>query len=289
MSLVALASLACKPTETDDDGEHPATPIEAEDAPTQLAEQICAQLFECSCASGYADEASCVETQSQLIAARIDTVLDAGGSWDPACAGQLAKTLHEWACLAPTMASQASAFDSRSCPLLRGTVAAGMDCSHDVLGDDCADGLMCIAGVCVTPPTLPVPRGELCNYDWETLPCESGSYCGWDDNYEQRICRALPKAGDACTEYLCGPQANDLICEANTCVPAPGAGEPCFDGYLCGPGTYCDGGQDFTCQPRREIGDGCGADTVCPVDASCVGNICEADPAAVCSAPNWFY
>ncbi len=36
-------------------------------------------------------------------------------------------------------------------------------------------------------------------------------------------------------------------------------------------------------QERFELGDSCGADAVCPVDASCVSSVCIADPAAVCN------
>jgi hypothetical protein len=290
LSLVLLAATACKPTDGPDDTDSPATPIEADDAADVLAQQICAQLFACEClnALDYADEAQCVATETAEISASIDSTLAAGGSWDPVCAGDMAEAMSDWECLGPNMAARESSFSPILCPILKGTAGLGNECDRSPLGDDCEVGLLCLDHTCVEEPSLPVPVGGQCYYD--ELPCASGSYCDWDENYNYRICHALPEAGDACSQdtYLCGPQANDLVCEAGICTPNPGEGESCELNLLCAPGLYCDGGKDFTCQPRRELGEGCGGDAVCPVDASCVSSICEADPAAVCNAAYLF-
>jgi Dickkopf N-terminal cysteine-rich region len=286
LSLVLLGASACKPVDDPDDGDQPATPIESDDAPDVLAKQICAQVFACECPNtlDYTDEAACVAAVTGELAGQIDPVLDAGGSWDPECAGQMAKALADWECLGQNTAAREATFSPLTCPVLKGVLGAGNSCNRSVLGDDCQAGLACISGTCIPTPTLPLQNGENCSYG--NLPCGSGSYCDWDASFDVQICQPLQEAGDACTEdqYLCGPQGSDLVCTAGICTPTPGEGESCEEFLLCGPGLYCDGGQDFTCQPRRELGDGCGADAVCPVDASCIGNICEADAAAVCSA-----
>jgi hypothetical protein len=292
LSLVLLGATACKTADGTDGGDdQPAEPIEVDDAAEVLAQQICAQLFTCECPNtlDYADQADCVATMSAEIGGQIDSALSAGGIWDAECAGDLAEAMSDWECLGPDVAAATASFSPLLCPVLKGNVGLNGNCNRSTLGDDCQVGLLCLNQVCIEQPTLPVPIGGVCGYD--DLPCVSGSYCDWDDSYNVRICHASPAAGDACAQdnYPCGPQSNDLICsEAGICEPAPGEGESCEAALLCAPGLYCDGGQDFTCQPRRELGDGCGADAVCPVDASCISNICEADPAAVCNAVNLF-
>jgi hypothetical protein len=290
VSFVAVAVLACKPPGKDED--KPASPIAADDAPAVLAEQMCAQLFACGCPAtgGYADEAECIDFVKVEIQNAIDLVVDDGGSWNAECAGELAKAMSEWECLGPTMASRESSFNVRSCPILKGTLGLGNECWQESLGDNCQEGLACIDNICVEALTLPVPEGGICEYEWETLPCASGTWCTWDQVGQQRTCQPLPQAGDPCPDggYTCGPAANDLVCEASVCTAAPGEGESCEAYLLCSAGLYCDGGKDFTCQPRQELGDGCGGDPVCPVDASCINNLCEADPAAVCSVLNLF-
>jgi hypothetical protein len=293
LSLSLLGPSACKPADGGaDDGDQPATPIEADVFADVLAQQICEQVFACTCdyaLGNYADISECVAFQTGVIAQRIDEELAPGGSWDPECAGQMVEALSDWECLGPNMAARTSTFSTLTCPILKSVVGAGGDCWTNPLGDDCEAGLLCVSGTCVTTPTLPVPDGQSCNYG--DLPCESGSYCDWvPPNYDVRVCQPLPQAGDACDvdQYFCGPQSNDLVCEAGSCTTSPGEGESCMEWNLCAPGLYCDGGQDFTCQPRRELGEGCGADAVCPVDALCVNNICEPAPAAICNATGLF-
>jgi hypothetical protein len=293
LSLALFGALACKPadeTDADDDGDQPATPIEADDAAEVIAEQICAQLFSCECpnAVDYADQAACVAAESAEVASRIDSVIAAGGSWDPECAGQLAKAMSDWECLGQNMAMRESSYNPILCPALKGSLGVNGDCYRTPLGDDCQEGLTCLGGVCAVTPTLPVPVGQQCYYG--DLPCATGSYCGWDQNFEMQICLALPDAGDSCVpdSGYCGPASNDLLCVEATCTPAPGEGESCELFQLCAPGLYCDGGKDFTCQLRQELGEGCGADAVCPVDASCLTNICTANPAAICNATGLF-
>jgi len=290
LSLALIGTLACKTAEPTDDGDdQPATPIEVDDAAAVLAEQICAQMFECTCTNDFiqesVDEAGCVATLTNQYAQGIDAVIAEGGTWDSECAGDLAKALRDWDCLGQTMAMNTSSFSPVLCPVLKGSRGIGSDCWRTSLGDDCQSGLTCVSGTCVETPPLPLTVGQQCGYS-NDLPCEAGTYCEWDPSYEYRYCTPTPQAGDSCSDdgYSCGPPSNDLICDVGTCIAAPGEGESCMMWNICSPGLYCDGGKDFTCQPRQDLGEGCGGDAVCPVDASCVANICTADPAAVCSA-----
>jgi len=283
---VTATLLGCKREEPE---EQPPAPLELDDAAEALARQICAGFYQCSCpANGeFASEAECVDQLDSDLQASIDTWLDAGASWNADCAGQMLAAWSTWECLGPGLARREAAYDPRVCPIVKGNRPVGSDCSTSQIGDDCAEGLVCISGVCVET-VVPVPIGDVCEYDWQELPCAADSWCAYDDNSEQRICQPLPSVGDSCDwseGYLCGPGSLDLVCNGETliCEPGPAVGEPCFEGIACGPGLYCDGGKDFTCQERFEIGDGCGADAVCPIDASCIANVCQADPPAACN------
>ncbi len=293
LSLALIGTLACKTAEQTDDGDQPATPLEVDDAAAVLAEQICSAVYDCNCPNNielYVDEADCVASLTNEFAQNIDSVIAEGGTWDPECAGELAKTMRDWGCLGQTGAMRETSFSPVMCPVLKGSRGVGNDCWRTSLGDDCQAGLLCVGGTCTEAPPLPLELGQQCLYG-DDLPCAPGLYCEWDENYEYRFCQEAPVAGDACNGegyYECGPESNDLICETNVCTPAPGQGESCEEWFLCSPGLYCDGGKDFTCQPRQELGEGCGGDPVCPVDASCINSICTADPAAVCYAHNLF-
>lgn len=283
LALVITSLVGCKPAE-----EQPPAPIAAEDAAEAFARQICNGIFTCTCsnAPNYASIEVCVDELSADFQTQIQERLDQGADWNAECAGQLVAAWSQWECLGPAAAQAQAFYDRRLCPVLKGSIPAGGNCVLSTLGDDCAPGLQCMSGTCVAT-TVPVPVGLTCNYDWQELPCEEGSYCGYDTNTGERVCKRHPVAGDVCTwdeGYLCGPGSLGLVCnyETMTCEPLPGVGEACFDGFYCGVGSYCDGGKDFTCQARFDIGDSCGADAVCPADSSCVGNVCEADPAAVC-------
>ena len=80
-----------------------------------------------------------------------------------------------------------------------------------------------------------------------------------------------------------------MICdwESSKCVRLPAIGESCADTSRCRGNAYCDGGQDFTCQPLQEVGEGCSSNAVCTADARCEGNICTQAPAKVCDLAYW--
>lgn len=288
-TLLALTVIGCKTEQPPE--EQPPAPLAVEDAAEQLARQICAGLFACSCsATGFDGEDACVDQLSADFQSQIDDLLAWNGSWNAECAGQLLAAWSDWECLGPVSARRQANYDARVCPVVKGTLAAGDPCIASQIGDECGEGSVCVAGVCIDTD-VPVPLGSECEFDWQELPCAADSYCGYGSDGESRTCLALPVAGDPCDGgYQCGPSSLNLVCDydTQTCVIGPAAGEPCHDGISCGPGLYCDGGKDFTCQERFELGDGCAADAVCPVDASCINNFCQADPPAVCSLGNYY-
>lgn len=285
MCLAVASLLGCKPED-----EQPPPAILADDAGERFAQQICASWYACACdqaAAQFASEDECVAQLRETYEIRIDELLNEGATWNADCAGQLVASWSSWECLGPNQAWAKGPFDARVCPIVKGNFESGAECDSSLIGDQCAAGSVCVGGVCITT-AVPISLGDVCEYDWQQLPCVAGSFCSYDQASGVRICKPLPALGDSCSfddGFLCGEPSQGLICsyETYTCEPAPTVDEPCFDGYYCGANNYCDGGKDFTCQQRFELGDSCGADAVCPVDASCVGSICEADSPAVCS------
>ena len=283
VSVTAASTTACKPAPEE---EPPPPPLARDAAAEAFAEHICAAIYACECGNAIESEAACVAELTGEFQAQIAERSQTAPIWDEECAGALMAAWSDWGCQGQTAVMSEVEFSLAECPVMKGSQPVGADCNDFPLGDTCEVGLSCVAGVCVQSP-VPVPVGQQCGFDWDELPCVAGAYCTYVSDVAVQICEALPQAGDPCdpnADYLCGPSSNDLYCDVSgTCEPAPRAGEPCFDGFLCGPGLYCDGGQDFTCLPKAEIGGGCGGDAVCPTDASCIGNVCEADPALACS------
>jgi hypothetical protein len=288
--VVALTLLGCKPDDEPAE-EQPPQPIAVEDGADRIARQLCASLYACECGgvdTAFASEAACVEQVRTNVQTMIDQTLTAGGTWNDDCAGQMVAAWTKWECLGPIAGRRLANYDRRACPVLEGNAFAGSGCDITPLGDDCDPSSVCVGGICIESQ-VPVPLGEVCQFDWQELPCVPEGYCAYQAESGTRICEPPRSAGDSCDDnYGCG--APNMMCKYETliCEVGPAAGEPCFDGFTCGPGLYCDGGKDFTCQERFEIGDGCSGNSVCPIDASCVGNICEANPPTICGQINLF-
>lgn len=270
--------------------ELPADPIPADEAQQTLATQICEQLYTCGCTQTefYVDEADCIAQKKVDIGNAMDEVAAQGGSWSPQCAGELARVWSKWGCLGPVAAKIEAELIARTCELTHGEKEIGEQCSHGFFGDECSPGLACVDGMCRESPTFPVPKGDVCEYEYETLPCEEDTYCAWSlegNNY----CRDYPEAGQSCadSDAQCGPPSLGLVCNYETCEPLPAVGESCANTYQCRANAYCDGGQNMTCQLRQEIGEGCSTDAVCVPDARCQDNICTPAPAKVCDLANW--
>jgi hypothetical protein len=154
--------------------------------------------------------------------------------------------------------------------------------AYDLLGDGCVAGSACsydgpTVYTCQSFGELPKQEGEPCEAGTVNLPCAAGLICYVVDGDPE--CVAPAEIGDPCSGSCIG---GELYCEVDTCIPLPGAGQPCHQGTLCNSDHYCDGGQGFTCQPRHGFGEGCGADEVCMKGLSCTGNVCTVPMHEVC-------
>lgn len=99
------------------------------------------------------------------------------------------------------------------------------------------DGLACANGTCV----IPQPVGQACEAN---AGCVDDAYC------DENVCKARPRAGDACDSFydrcVDGTYCNGTICEATRA-----AGEPCTDYEQC-ESTQCDEG---VCAEGGSLGD----------------------------------
>lgn len=282
--MTAAALFACQqPSE-----QEPPPPLQFESAPATLADQVCSGLYACACnnANDFSSQAACVTEKRSEYELLTAGLLAAGAVWDPDCAGRMLEAFSRWECIGPSAAAQESLFDPWLCPVFKGPVPVGADCNTvSFFGDLCVPGSTCLGGTC-TEVSVPAAVGERCRYNWDDIPCATGSYCTYSDELEDEVCVALPLAGDPCeSDWHCGPASNGLHCDlaATICAAAPSAGQPCGSQNRCAPGNYCDGGKDFTCQPKFELGDGCSGSAVCPDDAFCSSNnICEPTQAQAC-------
>jgi len=107
-------------------------------------------------------------------------------------------------------------------------------------------------------PRLPGPR----------LVCSGG------------VCTEGPGVGAPCTEFVCGAGYCDTAALPPTCVAAPGLGDGCAGGGLCGDGLRCQGG---ACVAPLSNGATCDSPAECE-SYRCIAGSCLAPGASPCSA-----
>ncbi len=147
--------------------------------------------------------------------------------------------------------------------------------------NDCADGRLCIEGVCedclADEECTNASAGDTCQ-DGEccqsgTEGCGCGSGCGDDLACQDGVCQPCPEGTEGCG---CGPDDrcdDGLGCQEDTCQPCPAGTEGCpCDAMACGDGLVC---QDDTCvdDAPPECGD---------LDCAEQGRVCNEDPEPSC-------
>jgi hypothetical protein len=209
---------------------------------------------------------------------------------------------------------------------IQGTVGAGGQCaldaeckSRDCMVPDCPDA--CCQGTCVgdAPPPYPVKAGETCE---TSSDCENGTYCansvctalkpagstcigntecdyglGCAGTGTMRVCKVLPKVGEACPDGTC--RDDGLYCDATMtckavglpghtcmtqrdcsnyyscdaamqCALGPKIGEACGTGNRCSqPGAWCDSAGTMTCREPQADG------AACTSNSQCASNFCD--------------
>lgn len=251
-------------------------PVPADQAPEEAQQTFCGAWTECDCATFSDRYASQAECESEIAAALEDDLAQAaaaGLTYDPECMGDLLATYDAFGCRTlDELIADADDFArfAQICKVFYGDDQAGTPCEEppSLSGDSCARGLECEDGTCIVRQLVdkgqPCNSGDLCDDGAVCVPVDSldafecaelpeagqtclgvGDLCSFDAYCDQgsKTCRALPAIGEACVGAAF-PVANRCaeggVCENETCVAAPKAGEPCSD--ACEAGTTCDDG-----------------------------------------------
>lgn len=265
LSVVALLLLACGPEQsaTDTDappagpvgdgtGSAPAEcpadlePILTVEAYAEaLAKALCARREACDCAEVPAD---CVAQATAQYLEEFAVPMAAGLELDPECAAKEVKN-REW------ISCDIDSISPCVCVDFPGTLAEGAACEDlEGLYTTCAPGLLCNGGTCESYDAIPlVDEGEPCRTDTGKIL----GFCGADS--------------------LC--HFEDLVC-----VPLPKLGDPCVDGFYCGPDQFCNNSDSSAgvCTDRLPAGSACGSSYVCE-GFDCVDGVC-ADTPYICLA-----
>jgi hypothetical protein len=198
--------------------------------------------------------------------------------------------------------------------MFEGTVGDGETCNAqaecaaygDCFGPSCDWYTSCCTGACSARPVVGI--GDRC----DTAHCPDDAYCSGADDFTCKTqittAGAMCNASDACAPPLaCVFQAHDLpgtcvqeptpsptggscpcfdtdMCEAGTCVPKPGVGEP------CGPMGECVGyaaciGIGTTCVAPIPPNEACSVavgSPGCLGEATCVDSVCTLPPTVAC-------
>jgi hypothetical protein len=222
---------------------------------------------------------------------------------------------------------------------IQGTVGAGGQCaldaeckSRECMVPDCPDA--CCQGTCVgdAPPAYPVAAGGTCE---TSSDCENGTYCansvcsplkaagatcignaecdyglGCAGQGTMRVCKVLPKIGEACPDGACRDDgtycdstmmcrtvglpgaacmsqrdcSSYYMCDATMqCAQGPKLGEACSLANRCSQvDNWCDSAGTMTCKEPQADGAPCTADNQCESDF-CDGPMagmetCQAEP-----------
>jgi len=130
--------------------------------------------------------------------------------------------------------------------------------------------------------------GESC----VNLSCAEGLLCGcpsggFDCQYTQRVCVALPKAGAPCLNQQC---AEGAFCDAQPPSPPPDSFVPTCkpllpNGAACNSVEQCQSKfcPDGSCRATPHLGEPCPGG-LCGDGLACTGGVCVATPGQLCSS-----
>jgi hypothetical protein len=250
-----------------------------EDA-ARLVAQFCESATRCECASDLA-KGSCEDNRTQLWDERIAEGRSRNLTYDLECFEAQVETAIEYGCWG------AGKFEPHLCEsfcaVFHGNHELGESCDgFDEVVSDCAQGLLCSDGKCVSPcgRLTGLGPGERCvtpegQYIEE---CAEGLECSWDT--QTCVVLVLPEIGQQCT----GECAYGAYCDYNvyTCMPLLGEGANCLQAE-CGPELYCaynyDGvNETAVCRRYAVEGESCaGPDVRCGSGLGCaLDQICRA-------------
>ncbi len=253
-----------------------------EDPARRDAERLMARLCEsaerCMCADDLAD-GGCEEHRLRVWDERIEQGRRRNLTYDRECFETQVELAGEYGCWG------AGSFDQHLCEsfcaVFHGSRREGESCDgFDEVVSNCAQGLLCDEGTCVSPCArlTGLAAGQTCvSEEGETIEdCAVGLQC----DYSTRTCIALPEVGQPCS----GSCAFGAFCDwqAGVCAPLRGEGESCASAE-CAPDLYCryswDGENETSICVRYAL-----EGELCDYDGRCASGLaCGADQR--CHAP----
>ena len=274
---VAVAITAFAACKEDGHGD-----VSVEDAPDEAADVLCSAKEACDCDPTMTGDA-CRTAAATMVQAVIDEGQQQGLTYDGSCVGQILDYYDELGC-ATDFAGDGG--DCSVCKLFYGDVGEGEACSAPgtggLVGDECAQGLVCSGTNCVDP-CVRAGEGEDCS----NASCDEGLVCVFNTNDMGELvgtCQKQLGEGDDCTQGLCG---EGLTCDVMTmtCATAPGLGETCSG--TCSGDAYCDTTDtdptNWTCTATKGDGEACDGSLQCR-SGDCSMGMCQAEQPVVCSA-----
>lgn len=281
--------------EISDDAGVSSTPVDT--FKLSLAQAVCARALACERKSPAAadHQMACSHTTSQrdslfehyltsfapALEARFDEALAAACVADVASMGCSGETLPrscaflrtgehatgdactaDEECATGRCAGTRASCSTRTCSPL----AVATEACEDVW--DCALGLSCVGGVCITPKS-------------ETASCASDAECGaglWCNDMDGTgACEAIPdQEGEACALHGgVDPCLSGLFCVAGMCVRGRAVGATCDAAEPCAPNARC---VDGFCVPINARDAECTTRNDCPGFFDCVSGRCVPRP-----------
>lgn len=288
--LVLGLAIACGDGGGDGDGSGTGPvdgdPVPEDQAPDEAQQTFCGAWAECDCATfsdRYVNQAACESEITAALEAELAEAQAAGLSYDADCMGDLLATYDAFGCRTiDDIIADADDFAAYAqiCKVFYGDDAAGMPCEDppSLSGDSCQRGLACEDGTCIVRRI--VAEGDPCE---PSDLCDGGAVCVPVESVEQYECAELPEAGETCLGMLdlC---SLDAYCDQDTktCATLPPVGQPCATqtlpiGGRCAAGAVCE---EETCVAAPKAGEPC--TDACEPGATCEDDVCKVDAPLAC-------
>jgi len=256
--------------------------IDADKYVESFASSVCDAVIACSCE--YPNGAQldhCVQQLEVGGSSLVELNRVEGLKFDGECAQKEIDAVGSLGC--EVLVGDPDAECKKPCKVWHGPEGKGATCTSVNGYDNCKQGLVCGAGVCVDPcAEADLPNvGEACAPQYG---CEEEAFCDSRTTPLFPICVAMPGEGAACAETDFGLAcAEDLYCDAmdSVCVALPGAGEECPDG-ACAENLFCDFAMNpAICADLPGLGETCDVG-VCQQPYLCEANVCIKQRPQIC-------
>lgn len=202
------------------------TDIDPHDAAALMADAACDAMLECCFADGGVTHDQCYGQIIAFLDAQIGFGLSSELTYDPACVQAFVDTYSVPGCLPAESATMQAREELARCDLFYGSALAGEACQAAASelriprSDTCAQGLQCVANVCVAPKQLGDPCGTANAFEHD---CPYGAFC--DPTVWPPVCTPNRAIGASCSHTQ--PCVDGASCDLGVCVAVSAVGQPC--------------------------------------------------------------